>query len=432
MFEVIFLFLSMTEAYLHYLWKYKLFSLENLETTAGQELKIVDFGFHNHDSGPDFSQGKVKIGGTLWAGNIEIHINSSDWLKHNHQTDKAYDTVVLHVVFNHDTEITTTSGSIIPTLELKKRLDYSQFEQYQEFIFTDIPCSNSLKEVPGIIVSSTIEQMLIERLIVKYDNIKEELIKTQYNWEQVFFQFIAKSMGMKINSHPMEQLAKNTPVTLFSKLGNNLKAVESILFGQAGFLDKNRVEVHYFQELKKEYEFHQQKNNLIPINQVFWKLSKLRPPNFPTVRLAQLAKLLENKSQLFDLLVVQQSTNSDIKKTLSVTLDEGFWLTHYTFEKESKEAKKSIGNTLINSIIINTIAPFLYSYGKYKDEEVYIEKAINLLEELPAEDNKITRIFKDKIEIENSADSQGIIHCHNEYCVNKKCLDCSVGVYLLK
>ena len=422
----------MTEDYLHYIWKYKLFSQSNLKTTKGEDIEIKDFGFHNHDSGPDFSQAKIRIGDTIWAGNVEIHVNSSDWLRHSHQSDKAYDSVVLHVVYNYDKEIKSTKGSIIPTLELKNKIDYSQFEEYQEFIFSSIPCSNMIKEVPSIIISSTVEQMLIERLSTKSEIIKEELEKTNYDWEQVFFQFLAKSIGMKINSQPMEQLAKNTPVILFSKLGTNLKAIESILFGQAGFLDDDETDVTYFRELKKEYTFHQHKNNLIPINRVFWKMSKLRPPNFPTVRLAQLAKLLIQDSQLFNSLVVQFPSYSTLRKIMSITLNEGFWLTHYTFDKESKSTKKSIGNTLINSIIINTITPFLYSYGKYKDDETYIERAISLLQELPPENNKITRIFEDKIELENSADTQGIIHCHNEYCVTKRCLECSIGIHLLK
>ncbi len=421
----------MTEDYLHYIWKYKLFNQSNLRTTENEPLEIIHFGFHNHDSGPDFSQGKVKIGNTTWAGNIEIHINSSDWLNHNHQKDRAYDSVVLHVVYHHDKEITTTKGSVIPTLEMNDRLDYAKFENYQEFVFTNIPCSNSLSQVPEIIISSAKEQMLIERLAEKSELINQDLKQYQHNWEQVFFQYLAKSMGMKINSHPMEQLIKNTEVTLFSKLGNNLLSIESILFGQAGFLVENRKEEYYI-ELQKEYLFQQTKNNLIPINKVFWKFSKLRPSNFPTIRIAQLARLLLSNQQLFDRLIVLENNYEDLKQLLSIAISEGFWHNHYTFDKESKPAKKSIGITLINSIVINTIAPFLYCFGRYKADERYIERAINLLEELPAEDNKVTRVFEHKMAIDSSADSQGVIQCHNNYCIPKKCLDCSIGVYLMK
>lgn len=421
----------MTEDYLHYIWKYKLFNQSNLRTTENEPLEIIHFGFHNHDSGPDFSQGKVKIGNTTWAGNIEIHINSSDWLNHNHQKDRAYDSVVLHVVYHHDKEITTTKGSVIPTLEMNDRLDYAKFENYQEFVFTNIPCSNSLSQVPEIIISSAKEQMLIERLAEKSELINQDLKQYQHNWVQVFFQYLAKSMGMKINSHPMEQLIKNTEVTLFSKLGNNLLSIESILFGQAGFLVENRKEEYYI-ELQKEYLFQQTKNNLIPINKVFWKFSKLRPSNFPTIRIAQLARLLLSNKQLFDRLIVLENNYEDLKQLLSIAISEGFWHNHYTFDKESNPAKKSIGITLINSIVINTIAPFLYCFGRYKADERYIERAINLLEELPAEDNKVTRVFEHKMAIDSSADSQGVIQCHNNYCIPKKCLDCSIGVYLMK
>lgn len=421
----------MTEDYLHYIWKYKLFNQSNLRTTENEPLEIIHFGFHNHDSGPDFSQGKVKIGNTTWAGNIEIHINSSDWLNHNHQKDRAYDSVVLHVVYHHDKEITTTKGSVIPTIEMNDKLDYAKFENYQEFVFTNIPCSNSLSQVPEIIISSAKEQMLIERLAEKSELINQDLKQYQHNWEQVFFQYLAKSMGMKINSHPMEQLIKNTEVTLFSKLGNNLLSIESILFGQAGFLVENRKEEYYI-ELQKEYLFQQTKNNLIPINKVFWKFSKLRPSNFPTIRIAQLARLLLSNQQLFDRLIVLENNYEDLKQLLSIAISEGFWHNHYTFDKESKPAKKSIGITLINSIVINTIAPFLYCFGRYKADERYIERAIKLLEELPAEDNKVTRVFEHKMAIDSSADSQGVIQCHNNYCIPKKCLDCSIGIYLMK
>lgn len=422
----------MTEDYLHYVWRYKLFDHSNLYTTEGEEIEIKEYGIHNHDSGPDFSHAKIKIRETTWVGNIEIHIDSSAWYKHQHQEDKAYDTVILHVVYNHDRIVKTTKGGIIPVLELKSRIDYTQYADYEQFIFPLIPCGNSLRQVPDSVISSTLEQMLIERLINKSEEIQEELERTQYYWDQVFFQFIAKAMGMKINSHPMQELAKNTEVKLFYKLGDNLMAIESILFGQAGFLEEDRVGGEYFKALKKEYVFHQAKHNLIPINKVFWKLSKLRPSNFPTLRIAQLAKLLMNNNQLFDLLIVKENSYAEIKKRLTISLEDGFWLNHYTFDKESKLAKKAIGVNLINSIIINTIVPFLYSYGKYKDEKVFMERAMKLLAEIPSEDNKITRIFKDKIPIKNSAASQGITHCHNNYCVNKKCLKCSIGIYLMK
>lgn len=422
----------MTEDYLHYIWKYKLFDHSNLYTAEGERIEIKEYGVHNHNSGPDFSQAKIKIGKTTWVGNIEIHIGSSDWHKHKHQEDKAYDTVILHVVYNHDRIINTSKGSVIPVLELKHRIDYARYTDYERFIFSSIPCSNSLEQVPDLIISSTLEEMLTKRLMNKFEEIKEELEVTQYHWEQVFFQFIAKAMGMKINSYPMQQLAKNTKVNLFSKLGDDERAIESVLFGQAGFLEEDEVGEEYFQTLKKEYLFQQKKHNLIPINRVFWKFSRLRPSNFPTLRIAQLAQLVINYHPLFDWLIVRENSYEEIKKRLMVSLQDGFWLNHYTFDKESKSVKKSIGATLVNSIVINTIVPFLYSYGKYKDDKRFIERAITLLVEIPSEDNKITRIFRDKIPIKNSADSQGIIHCYNNFCVHKKCLDCNIGIYLMK
>jgi hypothetical protein len=248
----------------------------------------------------------------------------------------------------------------------------------------------------------------------------------------VFFQQLAKSMGLKVNAIGMEEMAKNTSVLLFDKLGNNKLATESILFGQAGFLEENREGEEYYNSLKREYEFHQVKNNLIPITKQSWKFSKMRPSNFPTLRLAQLAQLITAKSSLFDVFINKEVSIEEIRNNLKCSIVDGFWHTHYTFETESKPKNKSIGKTLIDSIIINTVSPFLYIYGIYKDEVVFLEKAIELLEELPPEDNKITRLFDQKIAMDNAANSQGLIHCYKELCVAKKCLDCSIGIHLLK
>ena len=423
---------TMTEDYLHYIWKYKLFDSNELITVDGDKLDIVNFGIHNHNSGPDFSEGKVKIEDTLWAGNIEIHINSSDWLKHNHQSDKAYNSVVLHVVYNYDKEIKTTSGAIIPTLELKNRLNYSDFENYNRFIFNPIPCIQLLDNVPEITISSHFNQMIVERLEMKTDLIKEQLEALNYDWEQVFFQQLAKSLGMKVNAFGMEEMANIIPYKIFAKLGNNKLAIESLLFGQAGFLEQDLEENEYHKSLSKEYQFYQQKNSLTPINKQSWKFSKMRPSNFPTLRLAQLAKLLSVNGSLFNSFIKKDISYDDIVSKLGVELNSGFWHTHYTFETECKPIKKSIGKTLINSIIINTIVPFMYLYGSYKDDMDYKEKALDILEDLPAEENKITRFFSDKIRLNSAADTQGIIHCHNNYCLKKRCLDCGIGIHILK
>ena len=423
----------MTEDYLHYSWKYKLFENTALQTTEGEDLEIINFGFHNHDSGPDFSQAKIRIGDTIWAGNVEIHINSSDWMKHNHQKDKAYDSVVLHVVYNHDKEIELTQGAVLPVLELKSRLDYTQYEDYQQFVFRSIPCINQLQEVPSVIITSTLDGMLIERLKQKTELIKEQLAENNNNWSQVFFQQMSKSMGLKVNAQGMEEMAKNTSVLLFDKLGSNKLAIESILFGQAGLLEENRAEEEvYYNALKREYAFHKMKHSLVAITKQSWKFSKMRPSNFPTLRLAQLSELIASNSSLFDYFINKEITIKKIREKLSCTINEGFWYTHYTFATESKPKQKSIGKTLINSIIINTISPFLYVYGVYKDEEVYKDKAMELLEALPPEDNKITRFFEGKIESESAANTQGLIQCYKEMCVAKKCLECGIGIHILK
>ena len=422
---------KMTEDYLHHLWKFKLFNQTDCVTEEGEKLEILEFGFHNKDSGPDFTNGKVKIGETIWVGNIEIHLNSSDWKKHNHQNDKAYDNVILHVVYNHDGEITTTGGAIIPTLELKNKIDYTKYEEYERFIFKIIPCINSLKNVPKIIVSNTVEKNLIERLSIKSEIIKEILDQNKYDWEQVFFQFICKSFGLKVNSFPMEQLAENTPFKLFTKLGGNELSIESILFGQAGMLEDTTIKDAYYLSLKKEYAYQKQKNNLVSINLVSWKLSKLRPPNFPTIRLAQLAYLIGNNTNLFNSFIQEDILVKEIKEKLTISITNGYWFNHYVFGKDSMDKKKSIGKTLVDSIIINTICPFLFVYGKYKGEEKYCDKALELLEEVKPEDNRIVRQFEGKIKLNSAFETQGVIQLFNEKCLNKKCLECGIGISLI-
>jgi hypothetical protein len=419
----------MEEEYLHYLWKFKLLDLSNLLSVNNKTIEVIDWGMHNHNSGPDFFSGKVKIGDTIWVGNIEIHIKSSDWDLHKHYTDKAYDNVILHVVYEHDKDITTNSNRFIETIELKEVVNYTKYSQYKSFVSRPLPCLSGLSSLTSLALLGFKERMLLERLEHKSKDLLVGLKQTEYNWEEVFYQKIACSFGMKVNSLPFEILAKNTPVKILNKI-TELNHIEAILFGQAGFfeIDYENQEVNSW---SKEYEYQKVKLDLIPLNKTIWKFSKTRPSNFPTIRIAQLARLIHAESNLFDRLIKRKASLSEIKSILDITLSEGFWVNHYTLEKESKPIKKGLGESLINSIIINTLVPFLFVYGKYKQDESYIEYSLKLLSSLKPEINNVVSKFEDKIDVDNGCDSQALLEAYTNYCTKKKCLNCNVGVALL-
>lgn len=419
----------MQEDYLHYLWKYKLLDLSDVYTVNNAKIEVLDWGMHNLNSGPDFFNAKVKIGNTLWVGNIEMHLKSSDWNAHKHYNDKAYDNVILHVVYEHDKAILTNNNREIETIELKDVLNYTKYSEYLSFVAKPIPCLDSLESLPAINLVAFKEKMLLERLERKSIFLQEKLSATNYDWEEAFYQNIASSMGMKVNSIPFEILAQNTPIKTLQKV-NDINQVEAILLGQAGFFETPHENQHVL-AWSKEYDYQKIKYNLTPLNKSIWKFSKLRPPNFPTVRIAQLARLIVSQGNLFDRLIKQKASLKEINLIFEVKLNEGFWLTHYSLDKESKSIIKSIGKTLVESIIINTIVPFLFVYGKYNQNESYVDYAFKLLEELDPENNSITSKFEGKIKNKSANDSQALIEGYNFYCAKKKCLSCSIGVTLL-
>lgn len=419
----------MQEDYLHYLWKFKLLDVTNLKSVNNTPIEIINWGTHNHNSGPDFFNAKVKIGDTLWAVNIELHLKTSDWDLHNHYRDKAYDNVILHVVYEHDRDVKTNDNRVIETIELKNIINYTKYSQYKLFVAQEVPCLKGLDVVSELTILSFKERMLLERLEHKSEDLLIDLKVSNFNWEEVFYQKIARSFGMKVNSEPFEILAKNTPVKLLNKLEDE-NQILALLLGQAGFFegDANDEQVTAW---GKEYDYQKTKHNLTPLNKSIWKFSKIRPSNFPSVRIAQFAKLISNESNLFDRLIKQKASQKIIRDIIDVTLNEGFWLNHYTLDKESKPIKKGVGESLINSIIINTVVPFLFVYGKYKQNETYVEYSLKLLESLKSENNNVVAKFDNKITCDNAYDSQALIEAYTNYCSEKKCLNCNVGVNLL-
>ncbi len=422
----------MKEDFLHYIWKYKRFNSLRLFSQSKEKIEIINFGIHNTDAGPDFFNAKVKINDTIWAGNVEIHTNSSDWVKHKHQSDKAYDNVILHVVYYNDAVINDKEGNAIPTLELKGLIDEVLVDKYNTLIQSKdwIPCGKQIKTVDDFTLNSWINRLAIERLERKSNEIEETLKTNRNNWEESFYQYLFKYFGLKVNAQPFELLAKNIELKIIEK-HNDLFTIEALLYGQAGYLDED-IEDRYHNRLKKEYHFLKSKFGLTPLDKSLWKLLRLRPGNFPTIRIAQLANLLNKHARLFSKIIEADSV-LDLQQLFYVQASE-YWDSHYQFGAAVKESKiKKFGINTVNNIIINVIVPFTFVYGKAKQDENLIDKSINFLENIKAENNSTIKKWKELgVKSSNALYSQSLLELKNDYCSQKKCLNCSIGNQIIQ
>lgn len=421
----------MTEDFIYYLWKYKFLS-NGLRTCNDEALQIISPGQRNSNSGPDFLNAKIKIGSTIWAGNVEVHIKSSDWFAHHHQNDEAYTNIILHVVYENDKAVYDKNGVLIPTLEIKGKFRQELYERYRDFLENSYwtPCQNMFGQVSRIVIKSCLERMLVERLERKSCDIYRLLNINKNNWEETFYQVLASNFGFRLNEQPFLMLAKSLPLKILAKHKNNLLQIEALLFGQAGLLHKDFSE-QYPLFLKNEYNFLRKKYSLKPAEGHLWKFLRLRPSNFPTIRISQFAHLIyKSESLLSKILSTKQSEELFEFFLLNAST---YWDEHYVFEKKSVRKKKKIGKETINLFIINSISPFLFLYGKHKDQEIYREKALNLLSGIKPEKNSIIRGWiKTGFSPENALESQALLELKKNYCDYKRCLDCRIGTYLLK
>ena len=416
----------MDEQFLHYVWKFQKFKNLPLKTTDGEEIVVFNPGIHNHDAGPDFNEAKVKIGSLEWAGQVEIHLKSVDWLRHQHQHDPKYNNVILHVVWHHNSTI-KVQGQPIPTLEIGRIVEDEVLENYKRLSgdLGEIPCSDYLSEIEEFKVHSTLTRMVSERLENKGREIIEPLLlKFVNDWEQIAFIMLARSFGMKINSDPLEILARNLPINILLKHQNSTSQIEALLFGTAGFLDGLQVD-EYHGQLKKEYAFLKHKYEIPSIlKRANWKFSKLRPANFPSVRLAQLSTIIAHARGIFSWMVTAQHLQ-DVRKRLSTEVSD-YWKSHYDFGKEGDI--QPVGETTINSIIINGLVPVIAKYGHHHGDEELLDKALSWLDQTAPENNKITRKWRQVLpKQKNAFGTQGQIHLFNEYCLKRRCLQCEIG-----
>lgn len=420
----------MQEDFLHYVWKHKAFSSTLLKTASGESVFILKLGEHNHNSGPDFFNAQLNIDGQLWAGNVEIHIKSSDWYVHGHEKDKAYDNVILHVVWEHDTEVFRSDNSVIPTLELKQYVDVNLLTNYKALIQSKswINCETHYPEVDDFILNNWIERLYIERLERKSNDILKLLKESKNDWEAVLFKMLLKNFGLKVNREAFFSLANSVDYTIIRKLQNNILDLEALLFGQASLLEDDIQEL-YFLDLKERYKFLVQKFQLTDQGVLPLQFFRLRPPNFPTIRLSQFANLYTTEQQLFSK-VLELKTKDEFYKLFSKGVSS-FWMTHYTFSKQSKSFKKVITKAFIDLLLINTVIPLKFSYAKYLGNNIN-EEIFDLLSELKQENNSIVNKYMELKPIKkNALSSQGLLQLKQYYCDKNKCLQCAVGSSLI-
>jgi len=417
----------MKEQILNFIWKTKYFTFNKQSTSNGELVEVIDPGEINSDSGPDFFNAKVKIGDTTWAGNVEMHIKSSDWYCHNHHTDSAYDNVILHVVVQNDKPAINSKGLPVPTLVVK----YPDALEWNFMHLTSsgkwIPCDDIFKGFDAFSVRMWLDSLLVERLEQKTNQVFELVEKAKGSWEEAFYISVARSFGLKVNSLPFELLAESTPLKVLSKHKDNLFQLESILFGQSGLLSFDMEGCDdSSMRLYKEYQYLQHKFKLSPIQGHLWKFLRIRPTAFPTIRIAQFAKLVHRSSSLFSK-VIEAKTIKEIVNLFQVDTSE-YWESHYTFGKESKICKKSIGTDTLNIIAINSIVPFIFAYGISRSDFKLKDKAIKLLESIQPEKNSITTGFEGLgVEAKSAYDSQALIQLKTSYCDPKKCIYCHLG-----
>lgn len=428
------------EKLFHYIWRHRIFPLSSLKTTCGKSVEVVDSGLPNYDSGPDFFNAKVKIDGQMWVGNVELHILSSDWYQHGHDTDRAYDSVILHVVNRADREVVTSDGRMLTQLELA--IPEALKENYDELLKDDrYPrCHKLIGEIPQIKIHSWLSALTTERLERKTRDIEHRLQECNDAWEDTFFRTLARNFGFGVNSEAFEMWARCLPLKAVAHHRDDLFQVEAIFMGQAGLLEvastplSHRDEVEkdaYFYRLRREYEYLKHKFSLQPMDGRMWKFMRMRPQNFPYIRLSQLASLYCNhKTDMRSLLECKDI--KELEQHLQCSPSE-YWQTHYVFGLETEKNEKRLSKTSIDIIILNSIIPLLFAYGKYYRNEDLCYKALDMLDKLKPEDNNIVRLWKEcGVEAESAADTQAMIQLKKEYCDKKECLRCRIGCQYLK
>ncbi|MDR1563297.1 MAG: DUF2851 family protein [Dysgonamonadaceae bacterium] len=416
------------EALLHYVWKHRLYDRRSLRLSDGSTFEIIDTGIHNTNSGPDFFNAKIKIGDQLWAGNVEIHVSSSDWRRHRHDRDSAYNSVILHVSESVDAEIRDATGRLIPQWEMCTPQHLR--DDYRFLLESDlpVPCLDRISEIPEIYLNEWKSVLFTERLDRKANDILMLLEEYKNDWNETFYIIFARHFGFGINNDAFEHLAKSLPLKTVLKHNSRLQS-EALFLGQAGMLEEGRDIDEYYSALRKEYNFLRDKYGLTARKNIFRNM-RTRPGSFPQVKIVQLAAIISRRQHLF-LEFVKAFDTLDPFGTLNAEPDD-YWNTHYTFGKTSVTKSKKTGNTFVRNLYINAILPTLFAYGKKNDNHSLMENVLLKYKTTTIENNNIIEMYiRAGIKVGNAGDTQALIQLRNEYCEKKKCIYCHIGHRLL-
>lgn len=428
------------EQLLHYVWRHKMFPLQEMHTTDGKLVEVIDPGLHNRNAGPDFFNAKVKIDGTLWVGNVEIHDRSHDWYVHGHDHDSAYNNVVLHVAGVVDDNVITSDGKFLPQLQLDVPKEIN--DHYKELLETDQypPCYKIIPDLTKLTIHSWMSALQTERLEQKTEAIKARVDRNNGSWEDGYFTTLARNYGFGINGDAFEMWANTLPLKAVDHHRDDVFQIEAIFMGQAGLLELNTIPSQYqrdalnegyFAKLRNEYQYLAHKFSMKPMDATMWRFLRLRPQNFPHIRISQLANLYYSRRAGLSSLV-ECTTIEQLKAVLATSVTP-YWETHYTFGSTSCRNDKNLSPASLNLLMINTAIPMLFAYGKHKSDEALCDRAFDLLEQLKAENNHITRLWQQcGLTAQNAGDSQALIQLKKEYCDKKDCLKCRIGFEYLK
>ena len=406
---------------------------KTLTDADGAPVEVIDPGNLNSDAGPDFFNSKIKINGTEWVGNIEIHVKASDWMRHGHDTDPAYDSIILHVVNISDRRIHRRDGSLIPQVEITIPQDFLQTYASLTEATTSVKCASAIPTLPGLTITDWLESLSIERIQAKAQKTRDILTLTSNDWEQTCFVMLARALGFGLNGDPFEMLARSVPLRILHHHSDNPLQLQAILFGQAAMLDSSlHIFDEYYQLLCREYYFLARKYGLRPMRPGLWKYARTRPQNFPHRRIAMLAKACEGGFSLFSKILANAGDPDKLRGHFRWQLS-GYWHTHFSFDVEAHGIADTLSEASISLVVINAVAPLLYAYGASRGDPELAERGLDLLSAIPPENNAITRVWNQLgIRADNALRSQALIHLRKEYCDNRKCLSCRWGHSLLR
>ena len=416
---------------MQYVWKHRLWRSEDMVTNTGKKVRVVDPGLLNTDAGPDFFNAKIEIDGHMWVGNVEMHYRATDWKRHHHDSDKAYDSVILHVVAKDDAPVRRTNGELIPQLVLEVSPQFNADYASLVGATIEVPCATKIKQVPHLTIVEWVEGLAFERLHGKVERIHQLLDSFNGSWEDVCYVTLARNFGFGIHNDAFERLARRTPLRLLGKHSDSVLQIEALLFGQAGMLDaQNPGMDSYYNQLCTEYAFLSNKFQLTPMEKESWKLFRIRPQNFPYRRIAMLAQFIEGGFRMMNR-ILEAEGEKEMRALFEVELS-GYWIKHYTFGKPNERATATLSRSSTDIILINTVAPLLYAYGELTGNYEMTDKAIKLLEDLRAESNSIVSHFVAYgIDCPDALTSQALVQLKREYCDARKCIYCKIGHHLL-